>query len=122
MVRAAYDRTYFLTHDQMYSVEAKISACYPFFIYNEKNITIMPKTTPANSPRRASSYTPEDTNGTVVPVEKSITTTLDKVGNVSGIEDVTVAGCETVIYNVQGIRVTDTNPAPGVYLRRESNS
>ena len=43
-------------------------------------------------------------------------------GTVSGIEDavIEVEG-EGVLYNLQGVRVTDAAPAPGIYLRRNAD-
>ena len=122
----AYNVTEGLGTDYNLSVEAKVFATYPFRIFTENNLDTG-ASAPGNSEdpsfvkRRANS----NDASRIVTYDVPVAINSDPYANgsgLSGIEDavIEVEG-EGVLYNLQGVRVTDAAPAPGVYLRRNAD-
>ena len=98
-------------------INATVYARYPFRIHNSfkgtsaQNVKGMFKDVPAGY-----YYDTFD-----VPTTETATFSVDN--NISGITNVTVEGeAESFeLFNLQGVRVVEANPAPGIYIRRAAD-
>lgn len=109
-------------------VHAKIFAVYPYRLFSaDKNIEATVESPQSLNAAKRRVGTVDDTNSSIYTYsEESPESESDEknYGNsLSGIEDVTVGESSDSfeLFNLQGVRIVDANPAPGVYLRRAAD-
>lgn len=118
VVRVNYDKTKPIT------VTAKIIGMYPYRVYANNNISITNEQL-SFSGIRLLAETSEGASR-IVTVDMPSPTASVQIINISdhltGVEDIDIdEDTRFDLYNLQGVRIVDENPAPGIYIQRYSN-
>ena len=112
---------------QTVTVKGKLYACYPFLINTAQKFS-EPDPTPARiaAPRReASKVIPGACR--IVTFEKATDEFKYEINplneGLSGVESLTYEGTDSQseLFNLQGVRIIESNPAPGIYIRRNAD-
>lgn len=112
---------------QTVTVKGRLYACYPFLINTAQKFS-EPDPTPARNaaPRREASKVIPGACRIVtfeIPTDNFKYEINPLKGGLSGVESVTYEGTDSQseLFNLQGVRIIESNPAPGIYIRRNAD-
>lgn len=102
------------------AINGTLTACYPFLIRKVSQAKAVSLKKAHAAPHTPAPIELNDYDLAVVEYDQPFNIQLSRE-NLSGVEDVAVEDGEGVLYNLQGVRVMEAAPAPGVYIRRAAD-